>query len=68
MRSPTAPLTVALSDLEKSHSMSLRFRSLTSHKLADLGNILLLNVTGKPYMGSVMEPLDLILSDLERAK
>ena len=68
MGSPTAPLYLTLSDLERSKSRSLTFRRLISSKGAMLGPMLLLNINGKPYMGSPMVSSHLTLSDLERSK
>ena len=56
-----------LSDLERSKSRLLKFQSLTSHKGALLGPILLLNINRKPYTGNLMTPSYLTLSDLERS-
>ncbi len=68
MPSPMAPLHLTLSDLERSKSMSLRFRSLISRKGVQLGPMLLLNINRKPYMESPMAPSHLTLSDLEMSK
>ncbi len=65
-----SPMTLphlTLSDLERSNSKSPKFRSLISHKGAELGPMLILNIT-KPNMGSPTAPSDLTLSDLERLK
>ncbi len=69
MGSPMALLHLTLSDLETSNSMSPKFQvkvkithrlqSLISRKRAELGNKLLLTINRKPYMVSVMAPLDL---------
>ena len=45
------PSYLTLSDLERSKSSLLRFQSLISRKGAELGPILLLNISRKPYMG-----------------
>ena len=68
MGSPNAPLDLTLSDLERSNSRSLSFRSLISRKGAQVGPMLLLNINRKPYMESPMAPSHLTLSDLERSK
>ena len=68
MGSPIAHLHLTLSDLERSKSRSLRFRSLISRKGAQLGPMLLLNINRKPYMGSPMALSYLTLSDLERSR
>ncbi len=66
MASPeTSHLT--LSDLERSNSRSLKFRSPISCKGAELGHMLLLNINRKAYMGSQMTLSHLILSDLKRS-
>ncbi len=65
-----SPMTLSyltLSDLEKSNSRSLRFRSLLSRKRAELGHMFLLNINRKPYVGSPMALSDLTLSDLEKS-
>ncbi len=49
--SPRVLSHLTLSDLERSKSRSLRFRSLISRKWAMLGHMLLLNLNRKPYMG-----------------
>ncbi len=66
MRSPSAPLDLTLSHLERSNSRSLEFWSLISHN-GYLGHVLLLNIHRKPYMASPMPPSHLTLSDLERS-
>ncbi len=43
---------LTVSDLERSKSRSLRLRSITSRKGAELGYMLLLNSSRKAYMGS----------------
>ncbi len=70
MGSPTAPLNLTLSDLERSNSRSPKFGSLITRKGAYLGHMLLLNINRnpKPYTGNPMTPLHLTLSDLERSK
>ncbi len=45
MGSPMAPSHLTLSDLERSRSKSLRFRSLISYKVAELSHI----ITAKQY-------------------
>ncbi len=57
VESAKAPLYLALSNLKRSKSMSLRFRRLTSRKGAELGRMLLLNTNKKSYMTS--EPSNL---------
>ena len=52
MGSPMTLSHLTLSDLERSNSRSLRFRSLVSCKGAELGHMLPLNINGKAYMGS----------------
>ncbi len=54
MGSPMPLSSLTLSDLERSKSRSLRFRSLISCKGAYLGSMLLLNINRKPYMDSPM--------------
>ncbi len=54
------------SELERSKSRSLRFRSLISRKRAQLGPMLLLNINRKPYMGSPMALSSLTLGVFER--
>ncbi len=63
------PSHLTLSDLERSKSRSMRFRSLThaSRKGAELGHMLLLNINRKGYMGSPMTLSHLTLSDLEKS-
>ena len=75
MGSPMAPSHRTLSDLEMSNSRSHRFQTLIqcvsswSWEGAKLDAILLqLNINRKPYMLSLMAPIDLTLSDLERLK
>ncbi len=68
MESPTAPLNLTLSDLERSNSRSPRFWRLISRKGAQLSPMLLLHINRKPYMGSPMALLHLTLSDLERSR
>ena len=67
MGSLTALLDLTLGDLERSNSMSLRFRSLISRKGDELSPMFLLYINRKPYMGSPMAPSHLTLSDLERS-
>ncbi len=50
---------LTLSDLERSISRSLGFRSLIFHKGAELGHMLLLNIHRKAYMRSPMTHLTL---------
>ncbi len=52
MGSPLPLSHLTLSDLERSNSRSLRFRSLAHCKGADLGHIPPLKINRKPYMGS----------------
>ncbi len=61
---------LTLSNLERSNSRSLRFRSLihVSCKGAELGHMLLLNINSKAYKESPMTLSHLTLSDLERSK
>ncbi len=54
MESPMTPSHLTLSDLERSKSRSLRFRSLISCKGAELGHILLLHNNRKTYIVSLM--------------
>ncbi len=71
MGSPMAPSHRTLSDLERSNSMSHRFQTLiqcVSWEGAQLDAMLQLNINGKPYMLSIMAPIDLTLSDLERSR
>ena len=44
-------ITFHFSDLERSMSRSLRFGRLISRKVDELGHMLLLDTTRKPYMG-----------------
>ena len=46
-------ITFDLSDLDRSESRSLRFRSIISRKGAELGQMLLLNINRKICMGSI---------------
>ncbi len=57
-----------LSDLERSDSRSLRFRSHTSHLGSELGHILLLKTDRKSNMGSSVVPSHLTLGKFERSK
>ncbi len=59
------PSHLTLSDLERSKSRSLRFRSILTHKGAELGHILLLNINRKAYMGSALAQLHLTLVTLK---
>ncbi len=52
MASPMTSLHLILSDLERSNSRSLRFRSLISCKGAELGHMLLLTLIGKHMAAS----------------
>ncbi len=58
MGCPMALSHLTLSDLERSNSRPPRFKSLISHKGAQLDPMLLLNINRKPYtcMGSPMAP------------
>ena len=56
-----------LSDLERSKSRPLRFRSLMSCKGSELGHMLLLTINRKAYMVSPMTLSHLTLSDFERS-
>ena len=67
MESPTAPLDLTLSVLERTNSRSITFRSLVSRKRAYLGPKLPLNTNRKPYVWNPMAALHLTLSDLERS-
>ena len=68
MGSPTAPLHLTMSDLERSYSRSTYFRVLISLKRTELAHILPLYTIRKPYMSSSMALLHLTLGDLERPK
>ncbi len=61
-------ITFDLSDLERLISKSLRFQRLISHNAAELGQILLLNINRKSFMGSLLLPSYLNLIDPERSK
>ena len=61
------PSHLNLSNLERSKSRSLRFRSLISCKRAELGHMLRLDTTGKPYMESPMTSY-MTFSGLERSE
>ena len=52
-------------DLERSKSRLLRFRGLICNKGVELGDILLLNINGKAYMGSPLVRLHLTLVTLK---
>ena len=54
MESPVTSSHMTLSDLERSKSMSLRFRRLISCKRAELGHMLLLNINAKACMESAI--------------
>ena len=56
MESPTEPLDLTLSDIERSNSRSLRFHSLISRNGATLDPMLLLTINRKPYMVSQVTP------------
>ncbi len=58
---------LTLSDLKRSNSRSLRFRSLISCDGAELGHKLLLNINWKAYMVSPMTSSHMTLSDFERS-
>ncbi len=49
MENPMTPSHLTLSNLERSKSRSLIFRSPISCKGAELGHMLLLNINRKPY-------------------
>ncbi len=51
MVSPMTLSHLTLSDLERSISRSLRFKTLISRKGPELGHMLQLNINRKPYMG-----------------
>ncbi len=68
MQSPTAPLDLTLSELERTTSMSPRFQSPLSRNGAKLSPMLLLIINKKAYMASPMTPRHLTLSDLERSR
>ena len=53
-----APSHLALSDLKRSKSSSLKFQSLISHRGEAVGLIILLNINRKPYMGRPMAQSD----------
>ncbi len=67
MVSPMTLSHLTLSDLERSISRSLRFKTLISRKGPELGHMLLLNINRKPYMGSPVTLSHLTLGDLERS-
>ncbi len=52
-------ITFGLSDLDRSESGSLKFRSIICRKGADLGHMLLLNINRKVCMGSPLVQLHL---------
>ena len=54
MESPMTLSHMTLSDIERSSSRSLRFRSVTSRKGAELDNMLLLFIDGKGHTDSPM--------------
>ena len=68
MENPMTPSHSTLSDLERSKSRSLRFRSLIACKGAKLGHKLLLNMNRKAYIESPMTSSHMTLSDLETSK
>ncbi len=51
MVSPMTLSNLTLSDIERSESRWLMFRSIISHKEAELGQMLLLNIKRKAFMG-----------------
>ena len=59
---------LTLIDLEWSKSRSIGFQSLISRKGVQLGPMLLLTMSRKPYMPSPMTSSLLTMSDLERSK
>ena len=61
------PAHLTFSGLEWSESRSPRFRSFIPRQGGHLGDMLLLNINRKPYMGSPTALLDLTLSGLERS-
>ena len=67
MASPVTSSHLILSDLERSNSRSLRFRSLISCKGAELDHMLLLDINRKAYMGSPVTLSHFTLGDLERS-
>ncbi len=60
MESPMTPSHLTLSDLERSNSKSLRFRSLVSRKGAELGQ--------ESTYGESIAVIKFDLSDLERLR
>ena len=56
MESPTAPLDLTLSDLDRSKTRSPKFQSRISRNGAKLGPMLLSTINRKPCMGSPMAP------------
>ena len=74
MGSPTAPLDLTLSDIERSKSRPLRFLRLKAYisQRSLVRPMLLTLIHMKPYMGSPkallhLAPLHLTLSDFERS-
>ncbi len=63
--SPVTLSHLSLSDLERSNTRSLRFRSLISCIGAELGHMLVLNINRKASTGSPMTLSHLTLGDLE---
>ncbi len=59
MESQMTPSHLILSDLERSKSRSLRFRSLISRNGAALGHMLLLKINRRANMGSFLIRLHL---------
>ena len=58
-------ITFVFSDLERSMSRSLRFRRFISHKGAELGHTLLLNINRKACIQSLLVGLHLTLVTLK---
>ncbi len=56
MESPTVPLDLTLSDLQRSKSRSLIFQSLIFCNGGELDPILLLTFKGKAYIASLITP------------
>ncbi len=68
MASPMTSSHMTFSDVRRSNTRSLRFRSLISHKGAELGHMLSLNINRKAYKESPMTSSHLTLSDVESTK
>ncbi len=66
MGSPMALSKLTLIGLDSQKSRSLRFRGVISHEAAELGHMLLLNVSRKQQMDSPMAHLT--FDDLEFSK